>query len=325
MILADEWQNTGISELNTYVRNIRQSYLSKEAPPRRAIANSTNKQWKYLTDRDREEIDASMKQVLRELNAGILQLAAAESGRREVETNIMVKKYHRLGLGSLGNWAAGGGVRSKSYEQELEESKANTIGTHRENVLFFLRQKLQVVGSMQASMMQKRIDREEERNRNRRVIHDLGRLPTSASVGASSAAHMETLESHLELEDLTPEQKQLFDKEGEDMMKQFDKSMSQVRYVARGGLNLDTANEDYRTAEQSLVEISELHSQLAQSLETQSAHIDQLVADSQYTTENVGGGNKHLKQATERKSTARMVFYASCGLSLFLIVWDLVI
>lgn len=240
MILADEWQNTGISELNTYIRNIRQSYLSKEAPPRRAIANSTNKQWKYLTDRDREEVDVSMKQVLRELNAGILQLAAAESGRREVETNIMAKKYHRLGLGSLGTWAAGGGVRSKSYEQELEESKANTIGTHRENVLFFLRQKLQEVGSMQASMMQKRIDREEERNRNRRVIHDLGRLP-AASGTTSSAAHMEILESHPELEALTPEQKQLFDKEGEDMMKQFDKSMSQVRYV---GKDFDVAIAD---------------------------------------------------------------------------------
>ena len=73
-----------------------------------------------------------------------------------------------------------------------------------------------------------------------------------------------------------------------------------------------------------MVEISELQTALAQNLETQSAHIDQLVADSLYTTDNIGGGNKELKRATERKSTARMVFYASCGLSLFLIVWDLI-
>lgn len=60
-------------------------------------------------------------------------------------------------------------------------------------------------------------------------------------------------------------------------------------------------------------------------LATQSAHIEQLVADSLYTAENVGGGNKQLKKATERKSTAKYVFYASCGLSLFLVAWDLII
>lgn len=80
-----------------------------------------------------------------------------------------------------------------------------------------------------------------------------------------------------------------------------------------------------RKAEKSLVEISELQTQLVNNLAVQSAHIDQLVADSHYTSENVGGGNKELKKATERKSTARMVFYASCGLSLFLVIWDLII
>ena len=78
------------------------------------------------------------------------------------------------------------------------------------------------------------------------------------------------------------------------------------------------------TAERSMIEISELQTTLSQNLETQAAHIDQLVADSFYTTENVGGGNKELKKAAERKSTARMVFYASCGLSAFLIMWDLI-
>jgi hypothetical protein len=60
-------------------------------------------------------------------------------------------------------------------------------------------------------------------------------------------------------------------------------------------------------------------------LAVQSEHIDQLVADSFLTTENVGGGNKELKKAAERKSTARFVFYVSCGLSFGLVVWDLLI
>jgi syntaxin 18 len=82
---------------------------------------------------------------------------------------------------------------------------------------------------------------------------------------------------------------------------------------------------NHRTAEKSLVEISELQTQLVGNLAMQSAHIEQLVADSFLTAENVGGGNKQLKRAAERPSTAKYVFYASCGLSLFLIVYDLII
>ena len=73
-----------------------------------------------------------------------------------------------------------------------------------------------------------------------------------------------------------------------------------------------------------MLEISELQTALVQNLDVQSADISQLVADSLSTTENVGGGNKELKMAIERKSTARMVFWASCGLCGFLISWDLI-
>ena len=65
-----------------------------------------------------------------------------------------------------------------------------------------------------------------------------------------------------------------------------------------------------RTAERSLVEISELQSTLAGNLEVQSANIEQLVQDSFYVTKNVDSGNKELKKASERRSTARLVFYS---------------
>lgn len=81
----------------------------------------------------------------------------------------------------------------------------------------------------------------------------------------------------------------------------------------------------YRTAEKSLVEIAELQSMLVGNLATQSANIEQLVSDSLSTTENVGGGNKELKKATQRPSAARYTFFAASGLCAFLIVWDLII
>lgn len=74
-----------------------------------------------------------------------------------------------------------------------------------------------------------------------------------------------------------------------------------------------------------MVEISELQSLLVNNLATQSAHIEQLVTDSFSTTENVGGGNKQLKQAAQRPSAARYTFFAASGLCAFLVIWDLVI
>lgn len=68
-----------------------------------------------------------------------------------------------------------------------------------------------------------------------------------------------------------------------------------------------------------------MQTQLVQNLATQSAHIDMLVADSHLTAENVGGGNKELKRASERASTAKYVFYATCASCLFLVGWDLMI
>lgn len=91
-----------------------------------------------------------------------------------------------------------------------------------------------------------------------------------------------------------------------------------------GGGGAD-ANQTRRTAQKSLIEISELQTQLVDNLTTQSANIDLLMADSSNTTENVGGGNKQLKQAMQRPSTAKYTFYATCGLCAFLVAWDLVI
>ena len=73
-----------------------------------------------------------------------------------------------------------------------------------------------------------------------------------------------------------------------------------------------------------MLEISELQSLLVNNLATQSAHIEQLVADSFSTTENVGGGNKELKKATQRPSPARYTFFAASGLCAALVIWDLV-
>ena len=84
-------------------------------------------------------------------------------------------------------------------------------------------------------------------------------------------------------------------------------------------------NTKHRTTEKSLVEISELQTTLANNLSIQSAHIEQLVEDSSLTTENIGGGNRELRRAAERKSTARLLFYGTTIFCATLVLWDLFI
>jgi syntaxin 18 len=184
-----------------------------------------------LTDRQREEIDAETKQLLRELNASIRNLADAEQLRQNTQTTITRKKYARLGLGALGSWAAGGAGYSKSFEQDQEEGKASAISMHRESVLWYLRQRLQECGSSQASMMEKRIMREMEKNRSimEKSEANYGNSGPVPLKYTPSAPHVEA-SIYIPEEDnsLTPEQLQMFAERNQDMLKHYGDTLNQV-------------------------------------------------------------------------------------------------
>src|SRR6266516_5614663 len=144
-------QNTHIASLYNYLKSIRQSYLSTSTPPRRSYLSrsnssssiqSRNQERKFFTDQQRDEIDAETKQLLRELNAAIRNLADAEKLRQDTEATLNKRKYGRMGFGVLGNWAAGGDVHTKTME-EMEDARANGVKVHRESVLWYLRSKLE--------------------------------------------------------------------------------------------------------------------------------------------------------------------------------------
>ncbi|OTB01116.1 hypothetical protein M426DRAFT_323765 [Hypoxylon sp. CI-4A] len=313
--------NSHISSLHADLRNIRQSYLST-AQPRKTLIRSAHKdkQSRPLSDREREEIDANAKKMLRELNASIRHLADVEQARSEIESKVIQKKFAR-GLGALGAWAAGGLQISKSPEHAAAEERANTISAHRDGVLWLLRHRLQECVKTQQDMMEIRLMREMEKSRSvlaksRRPDVPLAAVgniqetgsPIGAKRRASQALPPEEEPAYAPTGELTTEQIQMFEKDNQDMLKHYESTLDQVR-----------------TAEKSLLEISELQTQLIDTLTTQSAGIEQLVTDSEKTTENIGGGNRQLKQATQKGSPAKYTFFATCGLCAFLIVWDLVI
>ena len=226
--------------MNSYLKGIRQSYLSTAPPPRRNYNAVKGSQWEFLTERQKEEIDAETKSLLRELNAGILNLANAEQLRQNAETTIIRSKYRRLHLGAIGAWAAGGGGHTKSIEQEQDEAEANAINMHRESVLWYLRQRILDCGSIQASMMEKRLQRIVEKNRSVLAKSRSGPIPeysfnesfgSSATSSAILAPHMETPTFKPE-DELTPEQIQMFEKENQDMLKHYESTLDQVKYAS---------------------------------------------------------------------------------------------
>jgi syntaxin 18 len=172
------------------------------------------------------------------LNASIRNLADAEQLRQNTESTLTRKKYARLGLGAIGAWAAGGEGHTKSYEQEQDEAKTGAVNMHRESVLWYLRQKLQVCGSLQASMMEKRIMREMEKSRSVLAKSRSGPMPElggfdnasepPSKYSAAPVAQEEAKQFNAD-EELTPEQIQMFEKQNQDMLKHYESTLGQVR------------------------------------------------------------------------------------------------
>lgn len=240
-------QNSRITVLNDFLKANRQSYLSTAPPPRRshlrADSESSRSQPQYLSPKERDQIDAEAKNVLREANKAIRELADTEQLRQNTEEALLKKKYGSR-LGGLANWAAGGIGHSKSPEQSAAESKAITVKEHRENVLFLLRLRLQQAGQLQAGMMETRIMRELERNKSvlykarGRMGQELGEPPVPAfeyqgGYRGGEGVRMEQQSQHAtNIEDeLTPQQLQMFEKENQDMVRHYEETLNQVKYV----------------------------------------------------------------------------------------------
>ncbi|EER39966.1 syntaxin [Histoplasma capsulatum H143] len=227
---------------------------------------------------------------------------------------------------ALWKWAAGGGQvetsGTGSAEQRRLEETERTLKTIRENVLWWLRGRLEGVAEVQRGMVEKRIERIKEKEKS--VLHRMSSVPgvgaggfgPGSDGGGLSMRDRPTASDILpdvidekekaEIESkLSPEQLQLFAQENDGLLKHYEDTLGKVK-----------------TAEKSLLEISSLQQTLVMHLSTQEDFINQLVSDAANTETNVGQANKDLKRATERRSTAQAVFWGTVGLCTWLIIWD---
>lgn len=236
------------------MKSIRQSYLSTAHAPRRkqytrtgTSSVSADKDAKYLSDSQRNEIDAQAKLSIHQLKDAIEKLGAAEQVRQETQTQVALKKRAKQGLGALGRWAAGGAITAKSVEEEIEEAKANTIKEHRRGIIWTLDLQLEQCVLFQTDMMEIRHMREVEKSKS--VLYkarttgpgssDYGGINGSHNAGSESGDYRAKStynpdESSAAIEkQLDPEQLQLFAQENQDMLKQYEDQLDKVRYVLR--------------------------------------------------------------------------------------------
>ncbi|OOQ82359.1 putative SNARE protein (Ufe1) [Penicillium brasilianum] len=336
--------NSHITSLLKYLHSIRHAYLTTTAHFRRhpkesltsshSISTPSHHQTN-LTDPERDEIDTSTALLLRDLATSITNLSSAETLRQETSASILRKKYGHSAAGALlWRWAGGGSALDdatahdgKSAEQIEAEERAKTIAGVREGVLWFLRRELDGVAGVQRGMVEKRIERAREKEKS--VLYKRAGAGAGAGKGGEvstggerasrtvdiSASSMQAPDATVLSEaetarieaQLSPEQLQLFAEENDTMLRHYEDTLGKVQ-----------------NAEKSLLEISSLQETLVSHLATQEEYISQLVSDVDTTQSNVGRGNKELKRATERRSTAQAVFWGTVGLCTWLVVWDLV-
>jgi syntaxin 18 len=171
--------------------------------------------------------------MMRELNWSIEALDGAENLRHETDMKALQKKYGS-NLGALGSWASGGIVGGKTPEHAAAEVQVQEIKIHRDGVIWYLRQQLQLCGQTQKSMMEARLTREVELNRSLASrapnMSDFADFAPVKSSRDSSAALGEGASLN---EGLSNEQLQMFEEGNQDMMNYFESMNEKTQYVSR--------------------------------------------------------------------------------------------
>ena len=287
----------------------------------------------------------------------IQRLESAERIRVETERMKYQKRKRRLDFGKVlhGGWKTIL-IDEEAEKEDFEDEGMKGIRLHRESIIWYLRNSLEKASEIQRTQQEIRVMRQVEKSKSMLYKAKGAPLPSSrpGSAAGSAAGSSPTdayssgvqsktaaangglgtgslpAEEKESIEQiLSPEQLQIFAKENQDMMKYYEDTLDQVRYgppplISDVSESLTPFGPN-RTAEKSLIEISEMHTQLASNLASQSVFIDQLVADSITTVENLDKGNKQLKEASERSSVASSFFYGAIGFSLLVITYDFLV
>ncbi|KAI9280650.1 snare-complex protein syntaxin-18 N-terminus-domain-containing protein [Sporodiniella umbellata] len=179
----------------------------------------------------------------------------------------------------------------------LSTLNEDVIRVHQSSMTWLLNQQLMKVSRIQKEQQHIRLTREIEKSENQ-----LSRLPTQVTTSEEPP----TIELDAFETMLSKEQLQVLEKENSVMLEGLNNTLNQIK-----------------SAEQALLEISTLQTQLTNHLAAQTVQTDRLYADALATTDTVSRGNTQLLTAKERNRGSRkfMLFFL-IGASFVLLFLD---
>lgn len=220
-------QATHTASLLAHLQATRKAYLSTARPP---VVTAAGRQSSgvYLTDTQRDALDAETKRIIRSTLSLITRLESAEKIRVQTATRVFRKKHSSL-LKSL-------------WEDDDDRTNGDVamkmLAAHREGVIWFLKNRLERASEEQRERQDIRLQRQIERGKSLLYKAPVGGTVPGFSgsnsavvvaAGATGAMGEEEKEERRAVEGLSPDQLRIFEKENEGMLTHFEDALHQVR------------------------------------------------------------------------------------------------
>ncbi|GAA5908189.1 Ufe1p [Sporobolomyces salmoneus] len=319
---------TNLRSFQNFLVSIRRAYLDLGGVGQSAAAASSRgqaptgdggllDQWqgvKYLTDKERDEIDFSVKIALRKSVERVRQLEQLEQVRISNEKRSKPPPSSApSGFSKFFNLPS-----SSSSSSQLDSS--TQLASHRSFITLYLNQLLQSVSDQQRSQQEYRVQRQLEKSASlggfggggALGMRELGEKMADEATrdyknhgkkGSRTSEQFPSIYKPTNDYDEEEEEEDGLDQLGYELtaeqIQQFEQEESALLQSTRQDL------ESLKTAESSLLEISSLQSQLAVHLSQQSELTDQLWNEAIEVGGRVEDGNKQLKKAKERGKDSR--------------------
>jgi syntaxin 18 len=288
---------------------------------------------KYLSDRERDEIDLRAKVILRRCRERVALLEQQETGeswsRMRLNSNL---RRIVLTLTAVRQKAVSPPAVSALYTFLPSLAPADTSSTlpsslltaHRSSVLWTLNDMMARLVSTMANLQEERHKRREERSRTLggQASSEAARFAASSSKVSPSTNPLFPLTSLPEpkfpdgvvptdeppIEDqLSPEQIQQFASENNALLEHMESRLSSVL-----------------AAEKSLLEISAMQTELVRHLASQTEITERLYDEAVGSVAEVGKANQQLKQARKRGEEGRLfllIFLLGASMALLFLDW----
>ncbi|WWC73081.1 uncharacterized protein I206_107046 [Kwoniella pini CBS 10737] len=339
-----------LQSLEILIKSVRKPYLSNIEPPplsRRNIRTHLEdvkeedewKRWgkvKYLTDRERDEIDLRARMILRRCKDRINIMETTEQARRSKTPSISLTRSTVLSF-----------LPSLSPDESSSSSSSSfqpLIIAHRASIIWKLNDFLTKLTSNISNLQEERFKRKEERMKSLgsnasleaskltkiNIVNDSRKIPEGLIINVENdnSFNLNNLNENnnkieigtgigigiINYENENPEEVKLNEKQIQEFENENNILLENMSFNLNSILN----------AESSLLEISKLQNELLQNLNNQNELIDKLYEDAIGSLNQISGANEQLKKAKKRNQESRLfllIFLLGASFALLFLDW----